>query len=276
MQPAYPLGTKRCSVCMFIKVLEEFHKNKNTKDGHTNTCKPCAIAKTKAWERNNRERKNARARVAYANDRENNLKKDRAYRELNRAKDRAYKAIYYQRNKEQQSAYYKEKRKDDPNGVRANNRDRWEKWNARHPGRANELNKASRQRLGNDPCVRVRWRARWRAYRWANLDKVKTYQRKWVKKNPEKMALYTQERRAREVNAHGNCTPKQLQARIAYYGSLCWVCQKPYTAIDHVVALARGGTNWPANLRPICLPCNSSKRDKSPLDFLRTRAQTSL
>jgi 5-methylcytosine-specific restriction endonuclease McrA len=29
--------------------------------------------------------------------------------------------------------------------------------------------------------------------------------------------------------------------------------------IDHIVPLARGGTNYEGNLTPACRPCNSSK-----------------
>ncbi len=29
--------------------------------------------------------------------------------------------------------------------------------------------------------------------------------------------------------------------------------------IDHVVPLARGGSNWPSNLQLLCPPCNISK-----------------
>ena len=37
------------------------------------------------------------------------------------------------------------------------------------------------------------------------------------------------------------------------------MCGTEATAIDHVKPIARGGSNWPANLRPACTPCNSRK-----------------
>ena len=43
------------------------------------------------------------------------------------------------------------------------------------------------------------------------------------------------------------------------WASRCWVCAKPGRATDHVIALCNGGTNWPANLRPICASCNGAK-----------------
>ena len=45
----------------------------------------------------------------------------------------------------------------------------------------------------------------------------------------------------------------QSQSRSCYY------CDKPATTVDHVVPLARGGTNFEGNLVPACRSCNGSK-----------------
>jgi len=47
---------KICSVCHEHKPKTEFHKNKNTKDGLTVTCKPCAISRSSRWQKENPER----------------------------------------------------------------------------------------------------------------------------------------------------------------------------------------------------------------------------
>jgi 5-methylcytosine-specific restriction endonuclease McrA len=47
------------------------------------------------------------------------------------------------------------------------------------------------------------------------------------------------------------------------WGNKCWVCGEKATATDHVKSLFRGGSHWPANLRPICKPCNSKKGRKA-------------
>jgi 5-methylcytosine-specific restriction endonuclease McrA len=59
-------------------------------------------------------------------------------------------------------------------------------------------------------------------------------------------------------------TAMQLKDKCAYYGNKCWVCGNEYQAIDHVKPLAKGGSHMLANLRPICTPCNSNKRDTWP------------
>jgi 5-methylcytosine-specific restriction endonuclease McrA len=45
-------------------------------------------------------------------------------------------------------------------------------------------------------------------------------------------------------------------------GGACHYCSAPADQIDHVVALANGGTDDVENLVPACKSCNSSKQDK--------------
>lgn len=59
--------------------------------------------------------------------------------------------------------------------------------------------------------------------------------------------------------AHPLYSTERLIARWQYYGGMCWMCHGPADTIDHVIPLARGGSNIPANLRPACLRCNSRK-----------------
>jgi hypothetical protein len=61
-------------------------------------------------------------------------------------------------------------------------------------------------------------------------------------------------------SAAGRATREAIQARLDFYGGLCWICRTaPAQAMDHVKPLAAGGSNWPANLRPACTSCNSRK-----------------
>lgn len=71
-------------------------------------------------------------------------------------------------------------------------------------------------------------------------------------------------RRALEATALGDVDATALQARIDYYGGRCWMCRAPWQCIDHVKPLSRGGSNWPANLRPACTSCNASKHNRWP------------
>lgn len=76
-------------------------------------------------------------------------------------------------------------------------------------------------------------------------------------------------RRARVRGAEGHCSTEQLQARVDYYGGMCSYCQSaPFEHIDHAIPVARGGSNWPSNLRPSCGDCNLRKWTKTAMEFL--------
>ncbi len=99
----------------------------------------------------------------------------------------------------------------------------------------------------------------------------KAYRPRWrAEHNEVAKAAYRRDRhrrRAMEVEAPGHFTEEQWQARLAFYGWRCWLCGCDWDAlpsfhktIDHVIPLSRGGSNWPANLRPACKSCNSIKK----------------
>jgi hypothetical protein len=75
----------------------------------------------------------------------------------------------------------------------------------------------------------------------------------------------SQRRSSREATAVGYATDGQLASRWAFYGGKCWMCDAPAAHMDHVKPLARGGSNWPANQRPACWPCNRRKAAHWPL-----------
>lgn len=79
--------------------------------------------------------------------------------------------------------------------------------------------------------------------------------RRWRTLYPDRARVLSHRRRT----ANGTCSPAQWEARLTYYGYRCWMCGAPWEHMDHVIPIVRGGSNWPANLRPACQPCNSRK-----------------
>ena len=59
-------------------------------------------------------------------------------------------------------------------------------------------------------------------------------------------------------------TGAHIKSRFEIWGNACWICKGEATAIDHVKPMSKGGSNLPANIRPICNSCNSSKKDTWP------------
>lgn len=86
-------------------------------------------------------------------------------------------------------------------------------------------------------------------------------------------ARYHAERREREQNAEGCHSEAEWQELLTKYGNRCLRCGIPaehtrYGKLtkDHVVPLAKGGTDYASNLQPLCGICNSSNGDKE-IDF---------
>lgn len=94
---------------------------------------------------------------------------------------------------------------------------------------------------------------------------VKAKHRQWECDNPEKVT----NQRKRRYGTKGYCTKAQWEARLAFYGNRCYMCGIDLSTLpqrqrtkDHVIPISRGGTDWPANLRPACQSCNSSKQNR--------------
>lgn len=132
---------------------------------------------------------------------------------------------------------------------------------ARYQAKAEILKARALAAYAADPARGV---ARAKAWAARNADKVRKIKRAWKVCNPEK---------ARRSNVRGKATTEQIAARVAYFGDVCAYCGGPFQHIDHVIPLARGGTGWPANLRPACAPCNQTKHARPLAEFLARRAK---
>jgi 5-methylcytosine-specific restriction endonuclease McrA len=93
-------------------------------------------------------------------------------------------------------------------------------------------------------------------------ERFRKAMREWRAAHPEACWIQDTRKRLVRAKATGHATEQQVRDRMAVWGFRCWACSAPMESVDHVIPLSRGGTNWPANLRPCCLSCNSSKGAK--------------
>ena len=117
-----------------------------------------------------------------------------------------------------------------------------------------------------------------RRHRRAGYIRLKAAERAWSvawkAKNKEKVRAYWRNRKARERNAGGEHTAAEIldiyrlqKGRCAY----CRVALKEKYHVDHVLPIARGGTNDRGNLQLTCVDCNLRKSDIDPLTFANRR-----
>lgn len=147
---------------------------------------------------------------------------------------------------------------------------------------------AARERWRSDPKAK----ARDRAYRAARREQIRAYDRmrakrdrskkrviidRWIRRNPDRHAelcrVKAHRRRARERGAVGTFSADDISRITKAQRNRCALCKKKSRrlTVDHIMPLARGGTNWPHNLQMACLQCNRKKNAKDPIAFMRER-----
>lgn len=145
----------------------------------------------------------------------------------------------------------------EPDKVHAEERARY----AKHKDKRN----AARKMREENPGVLARIRASQAKHEAENKERVRAAKLAWHANHRAKHYAHVAAYWTRKKSAPGRCTTEQMRARIAMFGGKCWVpgCGKDFEAVDHVIPLAGGGSNWPANLRPICWSHNSVKGARS-------------
>lgn len=160
-------------------------------------------------------------------------------------------------------------------------------WKARDPITA--AHKYDLWRQKNLPHLK-KYQAVWRSKNQAAIvEKRKKYHaenaslivsrvNKWRKANPEKfkeLAVTTKNRRrALKQGCGGEHTAADRRDILNAQKGRCAYCRKRMRKHeiewDHIVALARGGSNDRRNIQALCSTCNRRKGAKHPVDFAQT------
>jgi hypothetical protein len=291
----------QCNVCgeTFARTAEYWHKQPKNADGLSETCKPCAIARSRAYYRANRERAaewSREYRKAHPDARKRERERGKQQRreahperyltsEQRAARNLARRKRYYEDNRDRLIAANLERRKSDPDKTRAERRRYYDahqaeiiaaskKWREDNPEKARER---SRQYAEENSAAAVARAAEWRRnnpdkyrastkrrYEESNAE-ISAKRNAWRNQNPERTRAQSTKEKAKRKLAPGSFTAEDIRAQREVQGNLCFYCDcemgDKYT-IDHVLAIANGGTNDPSNIVLACLPCNLKKGTK--------------
>ena len=156
------------------------------------------------------------------------------YYRANKEHLRQYSKEYYQSHREERLAYAHEYRQKSPERIKASRK----LYSEKYPEKL---------------------RAKCKAWHQNNREHVNQYNRNWKKRHPSIVRERVRIEQMNRRGAAGHARAEDVASRWELYGGLCYICGNEATATDHVIAVANGGTNWPANLRPICSRCNGRK-----------------
>lgn len=220
---------KICRLCM-LKCINAFGTNKKAKDGLRSECYACRKRDYQAHAEINRER----ARQYRQNNAKEIAERDKSSRLANPGREKASRHAQYLRNAEAIKSKQKEYRQANPDKIRQQKR----KYVLSYPER-----------------VRSTWK---RCY-------------------DSKPDLYLEisrvcfaRRRARKSKVDGSFTRQEWQHLKDQHINKCLCCGKDNVKLtpDHVIPLAKNGSNDISNIQPLCLPCNLSKGTKI-IDYRR-------
>jgi 5-methylcytosine-specific restriction endonuclease McrA len=173
------------------------------------------------------------------------------------------------------------RQKYDPDKNRANGR-RWREANREKVAANKRVYAGTPQRkayaaewyAANRDRIAEKRRAEAGKYREQNIASAKA----WAKANPDKAREYSRmnrrNRRARAKDAGGTHTSADLASILHAQGNRCAYCRcalsKVEKHVDHIVPLARGGSNGRENLQYLCRPCNQSKSARDPIEYAQS------
>lgn len=252
-------GLKYCPQCKQYKAADAFGTNRACANGLTIWCKEC---------------RNARARHKYSTD-----AGLRARLSKKRKERRASDPEWREEQRKRGARFYAE-HKDDPEFIehrRTQERLRY----ARNPEQAACKARRNQERIESDPDYRAYVNKRHRDYMRrrrsdepefkAHVNKygreyLQEYRRKRIAVDPAyKARLCNQSARyqaMRRANG-GDYAVEDWEAMCALAGGRCLACGKEIAlTVDHILPVSKGGSSYLTNLQPLCLSCNSSKKDR--------------
>jgi HNH endonuclease len=107
-----------------------------------------------------------------------------------------------------------------------------------------------------------------------NREHILAQQQQQYREHPEAQQVNHALRRARMLEASGFFTKKDFRLKCEVCDNMCVYCgEVKRLGPDHVIPLARGGSNYIENILPVCKSCNCSKGTKTLEEFLALKTQ---
>lgn len=223
---------KKCTICKVEKPYSEFHKNKSRKDGFHNACKICKSESDKKSHAKHREKRMAKMKVYYEENKEWFLEECKKYRSENKEEISEYKKEWAKINK----------------GHKAEQERNWRENNKeRNVEMKKKWYKKNRDRVYSNILKRRSLK------HYVRFDRV----RRTELLNRDNWTCRHCGVRVHDSNVGGNVN-RHL-----------WDNERK-AHIDHIIPISKGGDSTLENLQVLCRTCNLSKNDKTELEVEQT------
>lgn len=119
-------------------------------------------------------------------------------------------------------------------------------------------------------------RERGRVKRAKSLEKYRQHSRSYNADNLPRLAAIARNRRARKKGNGGRHTAADVEAIFHAQSKKCACCRVRLGAkyhVDHIIPIARGGSDDRKNLQILCAPCNQSKSARDPIEFMQAQGR---
>lgn len=175
-------------------------------------------------------------------------------------------------NREQRKSLKRVWRKANPEKRVASERRHKEKYPEQYKAKDCVRSSKPERRLGNAQRS-LKWRM-------ANPEINRERIERWRRNNPEAVRASRQAARSRRKEAPGRFDAsdigrirKQQKNRCAFYSDCAVTFSRSGFHVDHIHALAKGGSNWPRNIQLLCPNCNSRKSSTDPIIYAAKRGR---
>lgn len=156
-------------------------------------------------------------------------------------------------------------------------------WRIRNREKTNQRTRD--KRLANGDAMRARERElaaqakdkireRAKVYYEANKERILSRCKEYYQANKPTTFARCARRRARKSGAEGQYSASDVSSLVIKQKRKCASCTEKLVMdgemkyhVDHIMPLAKGGSNWPSNIHLLCQTCNLRKGAKHPIQF---------
>jgi hypothetical protein len=235
-----PDGYKRCTKCGAVKPRAEFSRDKQKRDGLCSSCKVCCSEQHHRYYEVNAEKVRERQHLSYREHADERRAYVRRWQKENQDRIREQKRLYYIENRDQKLEQHR-------------------RYHEEH---------------------REEGRKRQRRYHEEHADERRAYGRRYYEEHKEQSLERYRRREARKRNLPFAFNSADETRGLNYFHGCCAICGRPLRDLfgdiephfDHWIALSDKRPDNPGtvatNMVPLCSPCNLSKFNRDPQEWL--------